>query len=101
MAGTPTGTTILISSMMINAPSTLPKSRMHRDSGRITSSRILIGVTIATGCEKLFSQPFAPFARIPATSISTILMSERPTVTFRSLVGGFSPNRPITLDTPI
>ena len=74
---------------------------MHRDSGRIKISRMLIGVTIAIGWVKLLSQPFPPFRRIPAASIRTMLITASAIVTFMSLVGGFIPNRPIILDSPI
>ena len=35
-----------------------------------------IGIGLATGLAKLFSQPFVPFALIPATSTSKMLMIE-------------------------
>ena len=51
-AGKNTGTTILISSMMTNAPRTLPKRRIHKDKGLVNTSKMLMGVTIATGSVK-------------------------------------------------
>ena len=57
--------------------STFPKSRIQSDSGLITSSITFSGAIIATGLAKLFSQPFVPFALIPATSTSTMLMIAR------------------------
>ena len=99
--GIKTGTIILIISIITKAPMTLPNKRMHKDKGRVNTSRILIGVTTATGCVKLFIQPFIPFARIPLISIKIILISANAIVTFISLVGGFIPKMPMMFARPI
>ena len=49
------------------------------------------------GSAKLFTQPFTPFFRIPAASTSTILITAKDAVTFKSFVGDLKPNRPIIL----
>ena len=60
---------------MINAPITLPKSRIQSESGLITISSTFIGVTIATGFAKDFKCLPSPFSRIPAISTTRMLVS--------------------------
>ena len=74
---------------------------MHSESGRMKTSRMLIGVTIAIGSVKLCSHPLPPFARMPAASIRMILIKDRAIVTFISFVGGFTPNTPMIFAKPM
>ena len=97
-AGTNTGTTSLISSMITNAPSTLPNSRMHRLVGRMAISRMFMGVMTGVGAARLLRKPMPPRARMPAPSISTMLISASAAVTSRSFVGGLTPNTPIRFE---
>ena len=76
-------------------------AKIQSDSGLITSSITFSGAIIATGLAKLFSQPFVPFALIPATSTSTMLMIASPAVTFKSFVGGVKPSRPMMFAKPM
>ena len=87
--------------MITNEPKTLPNNRMQSDKGLINTSRILIGSIIGIGSAKLLSQPLVPLALIPATSISTILISASVAVTFISLVGGLKPSSPIRFAIPM
>ena len=77
--------------MMINAPSTLPNSRIHRDTGLINSSRMFIGSIAGIGSAKLCSHPFTPLARILAACTSTMVITARAAVTVTSFVGGLIP----------
>lgn len=95
------GATIFKSSMITNAPSTLPNSRMHKDNGRITISSTMIGATNGTGFAKCLTQCFNPFLCIPEYSIRHILITASAIVTFRSFVGGLNPNNPMILAIPI
>ena len=54
----------------------------------------------AMGSAKPFIHPLTPFLRMPATSTSTILITARETVTFKSLVGDLKPRSPIILAIP-
>ena len=54
--GRPTGSIILRSSIITKAPNTLPKSRIQSESGFVTTSRMFIGVTIATGSTKIYEE---------------------------------------------
>ena len=101
MAGTPTGTTKVTSSMITNAPRTFPKRRIHRESGLMNISKILMGVRIAIGFVKRFIHPPSPNARIPAASTKTMLITARAAGIFKSFVGGFMPKIPVKFTNPI
>ena len=98
--GIRSGTSVFRSSITTNPASIFPKSRIHSDRGRITTSRIMIGATTGTGLAKCFTQCFSPFFRIPENSIRHILMIASAAVTFRSFVGGLNPSSAMVLDTP-
>ena len=55
------GTTASISFMMTNAPRTLPKSRIHNDSGLIATSMKLIEYVLPVGLPVIFSAYFDLF----------------------------------------
>ena len=101
MAGTNTGTTSLMSSMMTKAPSTLPNSRIHRLVGRMAISRMFMGVMMGVGAVRLLRKPLPPRAWMPEYSMRQMLMSASAAVTFRSFVGGLMPNTPMRFEQAI
>ena len=98
IAGIIGGHTILSNSIITNAPSTLPKSRIQSDNGWIPISSMLIGVTITTGLVNDLTQPKTPWARIPDNWIRTTLIKAKLAVTLISFVGGVKPKNPIVLE---
>ena len=76
----------LMSSMMTNAPSTLPNSRIHRLVGRMAISRMFMGVMMAVGAVRLLRKPTPPRAWIPAYSMRQMLIKARAAVTFKMCI---------------
>ena len=94
------GHTNSTSAITTNPPRMFPKSRKQSAVGRIKTSMMFIGSITGIGSRKLLKKPFSPFLWIPQYSMRNMLIRARARVTFKSLVGGFTPKIPDTLETP-